>query len=181
MKLWFKFINSGRCCSWHIGSIKMQTIVKPGQRVFFRYLCVEHWALLAWIARCPEDGSVPLWCCRQVETRIEWFCESVWPSSFTKGDFDWTDLVAGTGGRCRVGKPKYPDWALRGAQSDAQSWAKVRLEAQIHSHHRQQVRFANCRQCARSAVQSGRAEHDIRGRHYIHPYWRRMVVSGPRA
>lgn len=82
---------------------KMQTIVKSGKRVLFRYLCVEHWAPLAWIARCSEDGSVTLWHGSQVETRAEWFCEAVWPGSFAEGDFDRTDLVAGTGGRCRDG------------------------------------------------------------------------------
>jgi hypothetical protein len=33
--------------------------------------------------------------------RDDWFCEAAWPGSFEAGDFDQTDLLAGTGGRIR--------------------------------------------------------------------------------
>jgi hypothetical protein len=47
------------------------------------------------------NGAITVWHGSQVETRPDWFCEAVWPGSFDAGDFDRTDLVAGTGGRCR--------------------------------------------------------------------------------
>jgi hypothetical protein len=36
-----------------------------------------------------------------VETRGQWCAEAVWAGEFTQGDFDRTDLVFGTGVRCR--------------------------------------------------------------------------------
>ena len=38
-----------------------------------------------------------------VETTPEWFCEAAWAGEYQRGDFDRTDIVAGTGGRIRNG------------------------------------------------------------------------------
>lgn len=38
---------------------------------------------------------------RGVETRREWYCEAVWDGEFTRGDFDRTDVVFGSGARYR--------------------------------------------------------------------------------
>src|SRR6185369_14555844 len=39
----------------------------------------------------------------RVETADDWFCEAAWDGEFERGDFDRTDLVAGSGGRLRGG------------------------------------------------------------------------------
>ena len=60
------------------------------------------WPVLAWLARSFPDrvvvshGSA-------VETRASWFGEVVWDGPFDDGDFDRTDIVAGSGGRLRDG------------------------------------------------------------------------------
>jgi hypothetical protein len=38
-----------------------------------------------------------------VETTDQWFCEAAWDSPYGSGDFDQTDIVAGSGGRLRDG------------------------------------------------------------------------------
>jgi hypothetical protein len=40
-------------------------------------------------------------CGGQVETGSKWFCEAAWAGDYERGDFDRTDIVAGTGGRWR--------------------------------------------------------------------------------
>lgn len=67
----------------------------------FEYRCIENWAPLAWIARCRPGKAITVWHGSQVETRADWFCEAAWPGAFDAGDFDQTDLVAGTGGHHR--------------------------------------------------------------------------------
>ena len=37
----------------------------------------------------------------------DWFCEAAWPGAFASGDFDRTDLLAGTGGRIRDGTARF--------------------------------------------------------------------------
>lgn len=70
--------------------------------MLIEYQCIKQWAPLAWIARCSaEREKITLWHGGQVETRADWFCEAAWPGAFNTGDFDQTDLVTGTGGRCR--------------------------------------------------------------------------------
>ncbi|SFU51567.1 hypothetical protein SAMN05216339_103155 [Nitrosomonas eutropha] len=70
----------------------------------FLYHMVPNWPPLAWIALCSEKNSaVTVWHGNRVETHDHWFCEAVWPGAFEEGNFDQTDLVAGTGGRCRDG------------------------------------------------------------------------------
>ena len=73
--------------------------------MYFQYRCINAWAPLAWLAKCPkESGRIEVWHGNQIEVRPEWFCEAVWPGPFKSGDFDQTDLVAGTGGRIRDGR-----------------------------------------------------------------------------
>lgn len=68
----------------------------------FVYHCFDYWPRLTWIAHCSKNsGAITVWHGRQVETHRNWFCEAVWPGEFEQGDFDQTDLVAGTGGRNR--------------------------------------------------------------------------------
>ncbi|MCC6916356.1 hypothetical protein [Nitrosomonas sp.] len=68
----------------------------------FAYQRVSGWPPLAWIARCAaKNGIVTVWHGSQVEVREQWFCEAAWPGLFEEGNFDQTDLTAGTGGRCR--------------------------------------------------------------------------------
>lgn len=69
-----------------------------------RYSLIDAWPPLAWLARCPSGGGpVEVLHGRGVEVTDDWFCEAVWDGSFTRGDFDRTDLVFGSGGRRRHG------------------------------------------------------------------------------
>lgn len=66
----------------------------------FRYIRKGNWPPLAWVAHCPTgSGSIDVLHGRRVETRPDWFCEAVWAGEFSSGNFDQTDIVAGTGGR----------------------------------------------------------------------------------
>ena len=60
------------------------------------------WPVHSWLAECFEDRVVVRHGGR-VETRADWFCEAVWDGPFEDGDFDRTDIVAGSGGRSRAG------------------------------------------------------------------------------
>jgi hypothetical protein len=69
--------------------------------MIIKYYCIEQWAPLSWIACCSaKKETITVWHGSQVETRADWFCEAAWPGAFDEGDFDQTDLVVGTGGRC---------------------------------------------------------------------------------
>lgn len=61
------------------------------------------WPVQAWLAECHAD-RVLVRHGRRVETRDDWFCEAVWDGPFAAGDFDRTDIVAGSGGRLRDGR-----------------------------------------------------------------------------
>jgi hypothetical protein len=63
---------------------------------------VPGWPKLVWVARIA-DGSdaVEVRHGPCVETRDDWCAEAVWAGDFAAGDFDRTDLVFGTGVRCR--------------------------------------------------------------------------------
>ncbi len=65
---------------------------------------VEQWPKLAWVARI-DDGSdcVHVLCGPRVEVQRDFLVEAVWAGDFAAGDFDRTDLVFGTGVRCRDG------------------------------------------------------------------------------
>lgn len=68
----------------------------------FEYLQERGWPVQAWLAECHPDHVV-IRHGRRVETRDDWFCEAVWDGAFDRGDFDLTDIVAGSGGRLRDG------------------------------------------------------------------------------
>jgi len=64
------------------------------------YRLEPSWPVQAWLAEC-ESNRVLVRHGRRVETRANWFCEAVWDGPFERGDFDQTDIVAGSGGRLR--------------------------------------------------------------------------------
>jgi hypothetical protein len=68
----------------------------------FVYELATHWPRLTWLA-CCEAGSSSIHVIHgpAVERQAEWFCEAVWDFPFPEGNFDQTDLVFGSGGRCR--------------------------------------------------------------------------------
>ena len=70
----------------------------------FIYKLAGHWPPLTWLARCEAGSSlIRVMCGRAVERRLDWFCEAVWDAPFPEGNLDQTDLVFGSGGRCRDG------------------------------------------------------------------------------
>lgn len=60
------------------------------------------WPKLAWTAAFKK-GSSAIEVCHgpMVETAPDWLAEAVWAGDFVEGGFDRTDLVFGTGVRCR--------------------------------------------------------------------------------
>src|SRR5690349_24391142 len=69
----------------------------------FEYLHERDWPAQAWLAECHPDHVLVRHGGR-VEARPDWFCEAVWDGPFEQGDFDLTDVVAGSGGRMRDGR-----------------------------------------------------------------------------
>jgi len=67
------------------------------------YEPIRHWPPQAWLAEC-EGATVRIRHGLRVETTQDWFCEAVWAGHYEDGDFDRTDLVAGSGGRLRNGE-----------------------------------------------------------------------------
>ena len=66
------------------------------------YNVMKNWPCLAWIAILePNKQSIIVKCGEKIETRKDWFCEAVWDGDFDDGDFDQTDIVAGSGARHR--------------------------------------------------------------------------------
>ncbi|HEX8921296.1 MAG TPA: hypothetical protein VF766_07440 [Pyrinomonadaceae bacterium] len=73
-------------------------------RLNLQFAEVSDWPPLAWLARCERKNAVvTVFHGRQTEVTEEWFCEAVWPGDYASGDFDQTDIVAGSGGRLRDG------------------------------------------------------------------------------
>ena|SRR5687768_12711048 len=70
----------------------------------FSFEPTSSWPPLAWLAKC-EAGSESIRIIHGlgIEHRTDWFCEAVWDAAFAEGGFDQTDLVFGSGGRCRQG------------------------------------------------------------------------------
>ena len=63
---------------------------------------MPEWPALAWLAHCDAvSGEVSVYHGSRVETAEDWFCEAAWDGEFVDGDFDRTDIVAGSGGRLR--------------------------------------------------------------------------------
>jgi hypothetical protein len=71
----------------------------------FQYTSVPDWPQLAWLARCaPGSSVITIFHGNHVEIADEWFCEAAWAGEYESGDFDQTDIIAGSGGRLREGK-----------------------------------------------------------------------------
>lgn len=63
---------------------------------------ISNWAKLAWVAVFQKGADIiDIYHGPMVETSDEWIVEGVWAGDFKDGDFDCTDLVFGTGIRCR--------------------------------------------------------------------------------
>lgn len=72
--------------------------------IAFVYELASDWPPLTWLACCEADSpSIRLIHGPALERRLDWFCEAVWDGPFPEGNFDQTDLVFGSGGRCRDG------------------------------------------------------------------------------
>lgn len=57
---------------------------------------------MAWLAKCePGNSTITVLYGNRIERRDTWFCEAVWAGEFEGGDFDRTDIVAGSGVRIR--------------------------------------------------------------------------------
>lgn len=68
----------------------------------FEFVPVPQWPVLAWLARCRRGSDVvTVFHGGRVECTSDWFCEAAWTGPFEDGDFDRTDIVAGSGGRLR--------------------------------------------------------------------------------
>ena len=70
--------------------------------MILQYEQVTDWPPLAWLTLLSEEEEVAyVYHGERVETSDEWFCEAIWAGEFSAGDFDKTDIVAGTGARIR--------------------------------------------------------------------------------
>ncbi len=66
------------------------------------YKRMPQWPPLTWLAECtPQCDTVTVFVGGRIEANDEWFCEAVWDGDFAAGDFDKTEIVAGSGGRLR--------------------------------------------------------------------------------
>lgn len=64
--------------------------------------CVTGWPKLAWLATFPRGSrTIAIYHGPCVEIGRKWCVEAVWAGKFSDGDFDRTDLVFGSGIRCR--------------------------------------------------------------------------------
>jgi hypothetical protein len=61
---------------------------------------VPEWPPLAWVAEC-RGNLITAHVGNRVETGDGWLAEAAWDGAFADGDFDLTDVVAGTGVRVR--------------------------------------------------------------------------------
>ena len=70
--------------------------------MMLQYTAITSWPPLAWLAELETAGtSIRVHHGPWVETTDQWFCEAAWAGNFPDGDFDETDIVAGSGGRVR--------------------------------------------------------------------------------
>ena len=74
----------------------------PTAPFHFSYELAPSWPPLAWAALCENgSSSIPVIHGPSVERRQHWFCEAVWDGPFSEGNLDQTDIVFGSGARCR--------------------------------------------------------------------------------
>lgn len=63
---------------------------------------MSDWPPLAWIIECElNKENIAVFHGNNVECSDEWFCEAVWDGDFKGGNFDDTDIIAGSGVRIR--------------------------------------------------------------------------------
>ncbi len=80
-------------------------MMSTGHAPRLQFVTVSDWPMLAWLARCePGSRVVTVYHGPRVETADDWFCEATWAGDYDAGDFDLTDIVAGSGGRIRDGR-----------------------------------------------------------------------------
>jgi hypothetical protein len=66
------------------------------------YKTMPEWPVLSWLAVCePGIDRVLVLHGRDVQTRPDWFCEAVWDGVYSEANLDQTDLIYGSGARCR--------------------------------------------------------------------------------
>jgi hypothetical protein len=67
------------------------------------YKLMPNWPVLSWLAVC-ETGTdrVLVFHGQDVETQPYWFCEAIWDGAYSDGNLDQTDLIFGSGARCRA-------------------------------------------------------------------------------
>jgi hypothetical protein len=71
----------------------------------FHYELKPSWPALAWLAQGKKsDGVATIYHGSGVEITQDWFCEAVWDGEFERGEFDLTDVIAGSGARIRDGE-----------------------------------------------------------------------------
>jgi hypothetical protein len=64
---------------------------------------IPDWPKLAWLAKCPKNaGMITVYHGPCVETHEQWCVEAAWAGNFAEGNFDQTDLIFGSGIRCRT-------------------------------------------------------------------------------
>jgi hypothetical protein len=74
--------------------------------LFFKQ--INNWPKLAWVAYTVQGSNlITVLHGPNVETGKNWFAEAVWAGDFKKGDFDKTDLIFGSGVRCRDEKATF--------------------------------------------------------------------------
>src|SRR5689334_16648105 len=114
----------------------------------FEYLQERGWPVQAWLAECCPDHVVIRHGSR-VEIRGDWFCEAVWDGPFDRGDFDLTDIVAGSGGRVREGRALF---APTGSTTDRLHSMSL---AAAPGHVRGRVLVSNSLPCLLAAAGTG--------------------------
>jgi len=68
----------------------------------FVYRSVPNWPPLAWLAKCRATTSnIDVFVGPRVDIFENWFCEAAWAGDYISGNFDETDIVAGSGARIR--------------------------------------------------------------------------------
>ena len=69
------------------------------------YNRIESWPRLAWVAELKQGlEKITIFHGSDVETTEQWCVEAVWAGDYSRGDFDQTDLIFGSGIRCRDNK-----------------------------------------------------------------------------
>jgi hypothetical protein len=86
----------------HVNWTQHYTRLRDHIHMKLNFVAVPDWPALSWLARCERSSNVvTIFHGSQLETADDWFCEAAWAGEFSAGDFDQTDIVAGSGGRVR--------------------------------------------------------------------------------